>query len=357
MTYKKILIINIFGIGDVLFTTPMVRNIKEHLPDSFVGYMCNKRALAVLETNPLIDKFHVYEKDEWRDIFRESKIHGMREAHRFFLEIARTRYDLVIDLSLNEMMDALTFLAGIRQRIGFNYKARGRFLTTKIPINGFEKKHVVEHYLDLIKKAGFPATHKKMEVFILDEDRQWTERLFKEKVFGPNDLVVGVIPGGGASWGKDARYRRWAPERHAELADKIIENFNVKVILMGDPSEKDIAGRVTSAMSHPALDLVGKTTLGQYLALLSRCRLVVVNDGGPLHMAVAAGAPTVSLIATVDERVYGPYPCAGHEIVTKDIVCRPCYRQFRRADCEHISCLQTIGVDEVFPAVGRLLKK
>ena len=73
-------------------------------------------------------------------------------------------------------------------------------------------------------------------------------------------------------------------------------------------------------------------------------------------MAVAAGAKTVSLIGPVDENIYGPYPMTGHGVVTKEIACRPCYRKFRRADCDHISCLRQITVDEVFKKVEEILK-
>jgi ADP-heptose:LPS heptosyltransferase len=108
-------------------------------------------------------------------------------------------------------------------------------------------------------------------------------------------------------------------------------------------------------MNNSVVSLVGNTTIGQYLALLSRCHLVVMNDGGPLHMAVAAGTKTVSLIGPVDEHVYGPYPVNGHQIVTTPIACRPCYRQFRRADCEHIGCLAQIQVDDVFKKAENIL--
>ncbi len=354
---KKILIINIFGIGDVLFTTPMIRNIKESIPDAFIGYMCNQRAFPVLENNPLINKFYIYEKDDWRKVYRQSKVRCFQDAVRFMGGVRQEGYDAVFDLSLDKYMSACTGLIGIKERIGFYYKRRGVFLTTRIPINGFEKKHVVEHYLDLLETQGLTTAHKRLEVYVRDRDRAWVEHRLAAEGIARGESVVGLIPGGGASWGRDARYRRWAPERHAQLADKTVEKFSVKVILMGDADEKDLGQRLTAAMRHRPLNLIGATTLGQYLALLERCRLVIVNDGGPLHMAVAAGAPTVSLIATVDESVYGPYPREGHRVVTKDIACRPCYRQFRRADCDHISCLNDIRVEEVFAEVEAALSE
>ena len=76
---KRFLIINIFGIGDVLFTTPLVRNIKKSIPEAYIGYICNKRAVAVLEGNPNINKIFIYEKDDYREIYKRSKIQFVKK--------------------------------------------------------------------------------------------------------------------------------------------------------------------------------------------------------------------------------------------------------------------------------------
>ena len=352
---KRILIINIFGIGDVLFTTPMIANIKKNIPDSFVGYICNKRVYPILEDNPKIDKIIIYEKDDFRALWKKSKVQCLKVFLGFFNEIKKERFDIVFDLSLNKYEGFFTWLLGIKERIGFNYKNRSPLLTTKINIKGYEDKHVVEHYLGLLEHANLKIGAKRLEVFIREVESQWVKEILKEYSISPKDLLIALIPGGGASWGKDARYRRWPPERHAMLADKIIEKYKAKVILLGDQSEEKLGQKLIASMKHDPISLIGKTTLKQYLALLSRSDLVVVNDGGPLHMAVASGARTVSMIGTVDEKVYGPYPKDGHGIVTKDIPCRPCYRYFHRADCDHISCLNTIEVQEVFEKAEKIL--
>ena len=261
----------------------------------------------------------------------------------------------MIFITLNSYSSFFMWLLGIKARIGFNYKNRSPFLNTKIEINGFEGRHVIEHYLSLLDMLGLKVFDQELEVFPTEEDQNWAKDILVQNSIQSDELLVGFIPGGGASWGPDARYRRWAPEKHAKLADKIIEKYSVKVILLGDSYEQDIGQRVIEGMKKPVLSLIGKTTVGQYLALLSQCHLVIMNDGGPLHMAVAAGTKTVSLIGPVDEHVYGPYPVNGHQVVTASIACRPCYRQFRRADCEHIGCLAQIKVDDVFEKAENLL--
>ncbi len=352
---KRVLVINIFGIGDVLFTTPLLAALKEQVPDIYIGYVCNKRALGVLANNPRIDKIFLYEKDELRALFRKSKREWGRTVLAELTAVKKEKFDAVIDLSLNWRFSFWAWVLGIRERVGYNYKNRSPYLNVKFPLNGFEDKHVVEYYGELIRHWGLRKPDGPTEVTIDATDHEWAMDVLEKAGCGTGEMVVGLIPGGGASWGPDARFRRWPPERHARLADKIIENHGAKVILMGDPREVELVRTVKENMTHCAVDLAGKTTLGQYLALLALCDLVVLNDGGPLHMAVAAGAQTVSLIGPVDQKVYGPYPSARHRVVTTDVECRPCYRKFRRAECKHISCLNDLSLEDVLYQVDQAL--
>ena len=82
---------------------------------------------------------------------------------------------------------------------------------------------------------------------------------------------------------------------------------------------------------------------------------MIVNDGGPLHIAVAAGVQTASIFGSVDETVYGPYPIGSHIVIKKEIACRPCYQRFRKAACGHISCLNQITVEEVLERIEEIL--
>src|SRR3989344_7925031 len=326
---KKILIINTFGIGDVLFTTPLISNIKAHQPTTFIGYLANARTAPMLALSPKIDKVFVYERDEFNAVYRLSRGEFIQKFRKFLKSIQRERFDLAVDLSLNDNMSFLMWLIGIRKRIGFNYKNRSPFLSKKIKLEGYENKHVVEYYLELLADLGVPAQHKRLEIFIPETDHRWAEFVLQEHGPLKDKKVVIVIPGGGASWGKDAVYKRWPSEKYAKLADKIVENFGVAIILIGDKKEQDLCDAVARRMRHVCVNLCGKTSITQLAALSERCKAVVVNDGGPLHIAVAAGAKTVSIFGPVDDRVYGPYPRDKHIVITQDIACRPCYRRFR----------------------------
>ena len=126
-----------------------------------------------------------------------------------------------------------------------------------------------------------------------------------------------------------------------------------------DKFELELCDNIASGMNNKVVMIVGQTDLLQFVALLSKCNLVIANDGGPLHLSVAAGVKTVSLFGPVDEKVYGQYPNNPdmHGIIKKNLPCRPCYGKFRMLPCRHNKrCLNDISVDEAFDAVKYLLK-
>lgn len=350
----KVLIINIFGIGDVLFTTPILTNIKAEYPEVEIGYLCNRRTEEVVLNHPLVKDVFVYERDEFDQLKKKSFKLWLKKWKELVHCIKSKKYDIAIDVSMNSMISTLSAFCGIPQRVGFNYKNRSKFLTKKIPLLGYEEKHVIEYYLDLLRAIDIPIRSSEMTLEIQAEHQQWAGEFLKKEQ-SSSQKVIGIIPGGGASWGKEAKYKRWPAENYAKLADKIIEKFSADIILMGSLEEVELCQKVADLIDHPVILACENTNIYQFAALAKQCDLNIVNDGGPLHIAVAAGARTLSIFGPVDERVYGPYPQRQHLVVTGNVPCRPCYRRFRRASCEHVSCLQTIAIEDVLRKVEEAL--
>ena len=164
------------------------------------------------------------------------------------------------------------------------------------------------------------------------------------------------MPGAGASWGKTAVYKHWPAENFASAADELVAGHNLKVIVFGSQDETDICRQVLNSMRQRAISACGETGLMEFAAMLKRCSLVICNDGGPLHMAVAAGVKTVSLFGPVDENVYGPYPSSPEHIVIKeDLNCRPCYKRFKFNQCQNRMCLLNIRPQDVVNVAKNLL--
>lgn len=356
--FKKVLIINPFGIGDVLFTTPVIRAIKEEYPDSFIGYWCNLRVKPLLVSSFGVNKVLALSRGDIKKLYQDSFFSGLWNSLKLTLALKKAHFDICLDFSLDHRYSLFSKIIGIRKRVGFNYKGRGRFLTDKIDINGYNNKHVVEYYLDLLRllkiepKDGFLT----LSVPIANEIK--AKNILSGAHLEESDLIIGIAPGAGGSWGKDAGYKHWPALKFAQVADKLALEFKARIVLVGDETENSIADVIVNTMRNKPVNLVGKVSLDILPALIKNFNLFITNDGGPMHMAVALGVKTVSIFGPVSEVVYGQYPESRNHVVLKwNGECRPCYKNFRMPVCDKDKeCLKAISVDLVFEAAAGLLK-
>jgi len=366
---KSILIANPYGIGDILFTTPLVSTLRKAFPKSYIAYLVGSRTKEVLAANPEIDEIFVFDRDAFR---AKPKLQAYKDFLGLIRSLRRKKFNLYFDLSNTSMYGFLSFILGIRWRIGFNYKKRGRFLNFKMPLNGFEDKHVIEYYLSLLDFLPGRIKKEKVSKFYLPgEIENWAEEFLKLHNL-KGSVLIGIHPGGGKSWGKMAHFRWWPEERFFSLAKILIKKYQAKIIVFSEPREAPAKGREPRIFSERAelpsseqaqngLDrgsfiFPRDLSLIQFAALIKRIRLLISNDGGPLQIAVAVGTPTVSIFGPVSEVVYGPYPPnEKHEIVSKGLDCQPCYRKFSFNPCRQRKCLDELTENEVLAKVERVL--
>lgn len=352
----RILIANPFGIGDVLFSLPLIHAIREADPNGTLGFLCNRRTEDLVAAPGLVDRCLVFEKDEFKTAWRRSK----RQALQLLIDLHRAiregRFDACVDLSLGWHYGLGAFLAGIPKRVGFNFRDRGRFLTRSIPMEGFHDRPVAEYYLDLLPLLGFPKPARIHFSYDLPEGIVAdVEAYLESRGLSFKDRLLGIVPGGGASWGPNARFKQWAPERFAEVADEIGARLKAQVLLIGDSREAPLCQEVAGSMKRRSILTVGVPSLPLLAGVLKRCDLVIGNDGGLMHLAASVGTQTVSIFGPVDGSVYGPFVRKGefHRVVAKGLACRPCYQGFRFPPCPwDNACLKHLEVSQVLEVVG-----
>ena len=353
----RILVANPFGIGDVLFSLPLVRALRQAQPDSFLGYLCNRRTEELVAHWPELDWRLTFEKDEFRSALRDSRMGGIRFLNRTLRAVRKEKFDLLIDLSLGWQMGFAGILCGIPRRVGFNFRGRGRFLTCAVPLEGFSGRPVAEYDLDLLEPLGIPRPRSIPAGIPLPEQTDAeVDRYLEGHRVDPSAPMAGIVPGGGASWGPNAAYKQWPPERFARTADHLAQR-GLQILLIGDAKELALCRQVAERMSAPPALIVQVPSLLLLAGLLKRCRIVAGNDGGTMHLATAVGTPTVSIFGPVDASVYGPYPGnSSHRVVSKELACRPCYRGFRFPPCPwDNACLKKLEVEPVLRAVDEIL--
>ena len=207
------MIINTYGIGDVLFTTPVISNLRAAYPQAEIAYLSNQRTADFSsKAHPGIAQVFIYERDEF--------VGKYQKYLELFHHIKQQKFDVVFDFSLNSSFGFLSAACGIKKRVGFDYRKRGRFLTDRIPMLGFEDKHMVEYYLDLLRLMEIPIKTNKMSLDPPVQDIQWAQEWLKEHGIAHAKPLIAVLPGGGASWGKAAKDKRWAAPKYADLIDK-----------------------------------------------------------------------------------------------------------------------------------------
>ena len=358
-TPYRILIVNPFGIGDVLFTTPVVRALRGAFPGSRIAYLCNRRTETILRDSPHLDELFVYERDEVVELGKASRLAWARFLFQLVRRIRRGRFELVVDLSLGERYSFILMLLGVRRRIGFDYRRRGRFLSEAMAIDGYQGVHVVDYYRKLLEFIGIVMDEGVLECRVADEDQAWADEWLRARGLKGRAPLVGMVPAGGVSWGIGAPFRRWSAEGFAAVSDRLSAERGARILLFGEASDSQVCAAVAGRMRQPAIDLSGQTTLGRFISLLKRLDLVVCNDGGPLHLAVSQRTPTVSVFGPVDPRVYGPYPHDPRRhrvVIRRELPCRPCYHQFKLPPCPYErACLTSVEPEEVFEACEDLL--
>jgi len=262
-----------------------------------------------------------------------------------------TEFDVIANLYLVGSMAGavkmgLLFTAlKAKTKIGHDLYGFGRFLDVSLPASTFEGRHVVDAMQEIAIKAGGIPDDRGIEVYWNPEaETKW--RSFFDPIAGK--IAIGINPGG------DRANRRWAPDRFAAVAARLVERFNARIILLGGPGDRDIASSIAQAIPSGVSDLSGTIPLDELPYVISRLDLLLTNDSGPMHIAGATKTPLVALFGPEDPRLFGPYTTPDlYRIVMKDVPCRPCGDK----KCMHPICLDQIHPEEVLAACLEMLQQ
>ncbi len=304
---KRILAIKLRATGDVVLATPVIENLRRRFPRARISFLTEEASADVLRWNPFLDDLIVLPVRRWKRAgFRRS----WREQARFYRNLRRKRFDLAIDLFGNPRSAVLTWLTGAQDRVGYAFRVRR--LAYNIVVNPPEQAgHEVLFHLEALEALDVPvATDRPVVAIPGSADaraRNWLDENVPE-----NRAVVGLNPGGG--W----TVKRWPPDRFGRLADALIDEYGVEVLILWGPGEEGIAAEVAGAMRNRPL-LLPAVNLAELGAYLKRCLLLVSNDSGPMHMAAALNVPTVGIFGPTDPRAQGPWG-EGHGVVRKESV-------------------------------------
>lgn len=298
---RRILVLKLRHIGDVLLAVPALRALKESFPGASISVVVNSGTEDMLTMNPLVDEVIV---------FRRS-IKSMRPAERIRSEAAFARelrsrgFDLAVDLTGGDRPAILSFLAGARYRIG--YEPGGgffgkRLLYTNLVRRPIGRVHTVSRDLSLLETFGIRTTSLEVDMYASREDEAKAAALLDEHGVAEGEPFVHIHPT--SRW----LFKCWTDEGMAYIIDRLDEE-GIRAVVTSGPEKRELdkAGSIIGKANAPVADLSGKTTL-KGLSVISRKALFFFGvDTAAMHIAAASGARVVGIFGPSGAFGWGPW--------------------------------------------------
>ncbi len=352
---RRILLLLFGDLGDTLLTVPAIRAIRRRFPDARLTVVSKALPAEIVERLNLVDESIVVDKHLFD---RPASLLGLRSwllMLRLLLRLRRERADTVVLFHhlvtrWGTLKFALLALAsGATQRLGID-NGRGWFLTQSVEDRGFGERHEAQYFLDVVALLDAEGT-LDLEAPVTDADRRSADTLLKGAGRPP---FIAVHPGTG--WYGPGR--RWPVASFIRAAELCLEGTGGTCVIVGTSVEADEADEMAVALGGRAVNLAGRTSIGELGGVLERCTVTIANDGGVAHLSAAVGTPVVTIFGPSNDRAWRPLLGT---VVASDIACRPCfYREFERGlpnGCATRECLALVSprmvVDAVLPYVER----
>jgi predicted lipopolysaccharide heptosyltransferase III len=332
---RNVLIIKLRYIGDVLLATPTVRAIKAARPDVRVTMMVNRGTEGLLSGNPDLDEIMVLDKG------------SLTAQWRLIVELRRRRFDTVIDLTDGDRSAFLSRISGAPVRIGFNdeHRWRGTCYTHVVqPASG--PRHRIDRDLGTLKPIGVQASVTDPHLSLTPEEESDADHLL-DQLGVQRSRPIAILQPGARYW-----FKAWPPERFAELADRIADEYGCQVLIGGSQQDGELAQQIRQMAKSSPIIMAGSTTIKQFAAIAKKSAIFVGNDSGVMHIASAVGTPVVALFGPSNPCEWGP---RGGPVVVlyKGLDCRSCFHPTCSRGEEN--CMRLVTVQEAVAAVQQLL--
>ncbi len=350
----SILIYGYMGLGNMLFFTPTIRAIKNTYPKAHIALLVgnNTGCEEVVRGSKIVDEIIDFNLNG-TNIFKKIRfIKKMRDRH----------FDLLISEfhGASSFLALLTALSNIPCRIGhctspgWNNKYDYVY---DFKVKMAENEHEIDRGLRLAYAIGAKENEvdKAPVMWIREEDRDYAHKFLRQHGISDQDLLIGVQVGTSPTM----RWKQWNLDRYAGLADRIVESYGAKIVLLGSHNEISLVNYVKEKMKCIPIIAAGKTTIKQAAAIIEKCKLFICNDSGLMHVSAAVGTPVIAIYGPTDYHRTAPYG-NGHIIIRKDLPCSPCFKleggEMVQNCPYNYRCLNSISVGEVFEAVMRKLR-
>jgi heptosyltransferase-2 len=360
---RSVLVIRLDEIGDLVMTTPLLRELRRALPRARVTLVVKRGLEGLVEHCPYVDEVVTLpcSVPHWK----RPLVLPIR-ALRLGRKLSSRAYDFALLPRREFDLCGAAFLAlfsGTPVRVGYTERIRGikprlnrgyDRLLSHVVVPSPQERHEVEHNLDVLRFLGISPAQDHTELWPGDDDAAFAAEAFRGAGFAGQPVIALCASAG------NSELKQWPPQRFADLAAEL-RSLDACFVAVGGPGEETIGARSIAGLGPRALNLCGKTTLRQMAAVLRVCDLLISNDTGPVHIAAAVGTPVVALFGSSCPHLYGPWG-NHHRVVSLELACSPCRTGHQVDRCrtciyDTARCMTGITTIQVRGAVVEMLHR
>ncbi|MCU7502719.1 MAG: glycosyltransferase family 9 protein [Ignavibacteria bacterium] len=325
---ENILIIRLSSLGDILLTTPLLRSLKNLYPGKKIDFLVRSEYAGVLKFNPYVSEVLLYNRD----------------PNEGLLERLKTKsYGMIVDLQNNLRSRKIVKTFKDIPVYRFNKRSFDKFLLVKFKVNRLsDAPQIPVRYASSI--PGFNLDDKGLDLFLPENAEEFNAPKVERQ-----DNLIAFCPG--------SRHftKMWPLEYFAALG-RLLEKKGFKIVLLGGRSDREVCQRLSEKIPS-SVDLSNEDELFFMAALMKKCRLVVCNDSGLMHLSCAAGVPVLAIFgSTVKEFGFTPYKNKNLILENNSLSCRPCSHIGRdKCPLGHFKCMLELTPEMVFDNVKRML--
>lgn len=324
----RVLIIRLSSIGDVILTTPVLKEFKKKYPDSVIDFIVLNKFKDSIEGSPYIDNLILFDKKRYK---------GLKGIKEFVSTIKENNYDYIFDLHSKIRSIGICFFLGSKS---YRYKKRPMWKTILVKLKLIRYKAdntIIKNYFGAFKDMGITYQGEDLTFTFEKSDLQAVEKY--------NDFVA-FAPGA------SKETKKWTVEGFGNLAKLISDKYGKKVILVGGDGDKEKCKSINEISGGVCIDLAGKLSLKESGALLSRADYLVTNDSGPFHIARGVKTKSFVIFGPTDPRMF-EYDEYG-TLIYRNETCSPCsLHGDKECPKKHFNCMKRLRAEDVLEIIEK----
>ncbi len=354
---RRILVVRVDLLGDVVLSLPAVRALRRAYPAADIDMLVLHSTAGVLVGDPDITRVLSYDPNVWRRPLRLVRPATWRDALTLLRELRTAHYDLAVSIS-GDIGSILTRLSGARRRVGYAGEAYPFFMNAPVPGGRYRvHQHEVRYVQALARAAGgiVEPGDELLRLHVLPQAAERVAGILEQARTntGARGPVVALHAGA-----RNGQAKRWPPAHFATLVERLVDDLDALVIFTGAPNEDQIVRAIVRHTPKRVVNLVGKTSLPELVALLAASNLLITGDSGPMHIACAVRTPVVALHGPTDPELSGP-TAPDAIVLRRTLWCSPCYDASATAECRFGNpvCMKELPPQLVYTAALRQLRR